>query len=228
MTGQPGAGGHLVVLSGGLDSTVCLALACQEASDVHALTFDYGQRHRTELDRAAAISAHYGVDQLVVTLDSSAWGGSALTDARIDVPAPSDDSAAIPVTYVPARNLIFLSVAMGVCEARDLDWAWLGVNALDYSGYPDCRPEFVHAFESTAALALKRGVEGRPVGIRTPLIDLTKAGIVALGLANGAPLELTWSCYRGGEVPCGDCDACHLRAKGFAEAGARDPALNHS
>jgi 7-cyano-7-deazaguanine synthase len=129
------------------------------------------------------------------------------------------------VTYVPARNLIFLSVAMGVSEARDADAVYLGVNALDYSGYPDCRPEFVRSFATTAALALKRGVEGRPVEIRTPLIDLTKAQIVRLGLDVGAPLELTWSCYRGGPAPCGACDACRLRAKGFAEAGVADPAL---
>ncbi|HWW53333.1 MAG TPA: 7-cyano-7-deazaguanine synthase, partial [Acidimicrobiales bacterium] len=131
----------------------------------------------------------------------------------------------IPVTYVPGRNLIFLAVAMGVAEARHADDVWLGVNALDYSGYPDCRPEFIASFEATAALALKRGVEGNPVAVRAPLVDLSKADIVRLGLDIGAPLHLTWSCYRGGAVPCGDCDSCHLRAKGFAEAGVADPAL---
>jgi 7-cyano-7-deazaguanine synthase len=214
----------IVVLSGGLDSTVCLALAAREGP-VTALTFDYGQRHQVELERAAAVAVHYRAERLVVRLDASAWGGSALTDARIEIPDAGAGDDAIPVTYVPARNLIFLSVAMGVAEARDADAVWLGVNALDYSGYPDCRPEFISSFAATAALALKRGVEGRPVAIRTPLIDKSKADIVRLGLETGAPLQLTWSCYRGGQHPCGDCDACHLRAKGFAEAGVADPAL---
>ena len=192
-----------------------------------ALTFDYGQRHRVELDRAAAVATRYAADHLVVRLDTSAWGGSALTDPAIEVPDAIDDSGddRIPVTYVPARNLIFLSVAMGVAEARGLDAVTIGVNALDYSGYPDCRPEFISSFASTAALALKRGVEGDPVEVRTPLLDLTKADIVRLGLSLDAPLDLTWSCYRGDERPCGTCDACGLRAKGFAEAGVADPAL---
>ncbi len=216
---------NIVVLSGGLDSTVCTALAAREGP-VLALTFDYGQRHRIELERAAAVARHYGGEQLVVRLDASQWGGSALTDGAIDVPDHQAAGSGIPVTYVPGRNLIFLAVAMGVAEARDADAVYLGVNALDYSGYPDCRPEFVRSFEATAALGLKRGVEGRPVAIRTPLIDLTKAGIVRLGLLLGAPLELSWSCYRGGsDRPCGTCDACALRAKGFAEAGVDDPAL---
>jgi 7-cyano-7-deazaguanine synthase len=221
--------GELVVLSGGLDSTVCLALAADAShpsDELVALTFDYGQRHRIELDRAATIAGHYGADHLVVRLDASAWGGSALTDDAIGVPDASDvDPDAIPVTYVPARNLIFLSVAVGVAEARDLDGVAIGVNALDYSGYPDCRPEFVASFATTAGLALKRGVEGRPVEVRTPLLDLTKAQIVELGRSLDAPLELTWSCYRGDAEPCGTCDACALRARGFAEAGLADPAL---
>jgi 7-cyano-7-deazaguanine synthase len=215
---------NVVVLSGGLDSTVCMALAGREGPAL-ALSFDYGQRHRVELDAAAAVARHYHAEHLLVALDAGQWGGSALTDPRIDVPAyrgPTDD---IPVTYVPGRNLIFLSVAMGVAEAREADAVYLGVNALDYSGYPDCRPEFVRSFEATAALALKRGIEGRPVEIRTPLIELSKADIVRLGLSVGAPLGLSWSCYQGGPRPCGKCDACALRAKGFAEAGTIDPAL---
>jgi 7-cyano-7-deazaguanine synthase len=225
----------LVVLSGGLDSTVCMAVARREGGDeLLAVTFDYGQRHRVELHAAAAVARAYGAEHLVVRLDMTGWGGSALTDRAVAVPGPAappspgrgDGGAAeIPATYVPARNLIFLSVAMGIAEARDGDRVYLGVNALDYSGYPDCRPEFVDAFRATAALALKRGVEGRPVEVRTPLIQLTKAGIVRLGLELGAPLELTWSCYRGGRRPCGACDSCALRAQGFAGAGAPDPAL---
>jgi 7-cyano-7-deazaguanine synthase len=214
---------NLVVLSGGLDSTVCMALAAQEGPVV-AVTFDYGQRHRVELDRAAAVAARYDAEQLVVRLDASQWGGSALTDGSIDVP-DYQPTTGIPITYVPARNLIFLSVAAGIAEVRDAESIYIGVNALDYSGYPDCRPEFIQSFTGTAGLALKRGIEGRPVQILTPLIDLTKAQIVKLGLSVDAPLELSWSCYRGDERPCGTCDACVLRAKGFAEAGIADPAL---
>jgi 7-cyano-7-deazaguanine synthase len=217
---------NIVVLSGGLDSTVCMSLAAEEGA-LLALTFDYGQRHRIELQRAEAVAGHYHAEHLVVRLDASRWGGSALTDTGIEVPDHDGQSASdgIPVTYVPGRNLIFLAVAMGVAEARGADAVFFGVNALDYSGYPDCRPEFVASFQRTAALALKRGIEGHPVEIRTPLIDLTKAEIVKLGLAHCAPLSLSWSCYRPGPEPCGRCDACALRAKGFAGAGVADPAL---
>jgi 7-cyano-7-deazaguanine synthase len=214
----------LVVLSGGLDSTVCTALAVRQCDEVGALTFDYGQRHRVEIERAALVARHYGIEHLVVQIDASRWGGSALTDPAIAVPDATAGGDGIPATYVPARNLIFLAVAMGVAEARDADAVYLGVNALDYSGYPDCRPEFIDSFRATAALALKRGVEGRPVDIRTPLIDLTKAAIVHRGLEVDAPLQLSWSCYSAGPSPCGHCDACALRAKGFAEAGVIDPA----
>jgi 7-cyano-7-deazaguanine synthase len=217
--------GHLVVLSGGLDSTVCMALATDETGTAPlALTFDYGQRHRTELDRAAGVAGHYRAEHLVVHLDTSAWGGSALTDAAIDVPA-AGSSDGIPATYVPARNSIFLAVALGVAEARDLDAVWIGVNAIDYSGYPDCRPEFIEAFRGVAATGQRRGVEGNPIALCTPLIDRTKEQIVQLGVDHDAPLHLTWSCYRGGDVPCGTCDACVLRAQGFAAAGVADPAL---
>jgi 7-cyano-7-deazaguanine synthase len=208
---------------------VCLALAAEDnhpSQPLVAVTFDYGQRHRVELQRAEAVARHYGAEHLVVELDTTKWGGSALTDVTIDVPEASDDgnNTDIPSTYVPARNLIFLSVALGVAEARDLDTVTIGVNALDYSGYPDCRPEFLEAFANTAAKALKRGVEGRPVTIDAPLIHLTKADIVRLGTKLDAPLELTWSCYRGGERPCQRCDACVLRQRGFEEAGVDDPA----
>ena len=217
--------GQLVVLSGGLDSTVCMALAARTSGTPPlALSFDYGQRHRTELDRAAGVAGHYRSDHLVVQLDTGAWGGSALTDPDIAVPT-GGGSAGIPVTYVPARNSIFLAVALGVAEARDLDAVWIGVNAIDYSGYPDCRPEFIEAFRGVAATGQKRGVEGNPIEILTPLIDTTKADIVRLGIETEAPLRLTWSCYQGGETPCGICDACLLRAQGFAEAGVADPAL---
>jgi 7-cyano-7-deazaguanine synthase len=225
--------GHLVVLSGGLDSTVCMALASRESgSSPLALTFDYGQRHRTEVDRSAGVAGHFRSEHLVVVLDTAAWGGSALTDPSIDVPmagsageAGTTGGESIPATYVPARNSIFLAVALGVAEARGLDAVWIGVNAIDYSGYPDCRPEFIEAFRGVAATGQKRGVEGDPIAIRTPLIECTKAEIVRMGLDLDAPLALTWSCYRGGDVPCGTCDACALRARGFADAGVDDPAL---
>jgi 7-cyano-7-deazaguanine synthase len=217
--------GDLVVLSGGLDSTVCMALAAAGSGPAPlALTFDYGQRHRVELDRAAGVAGHYRAEHLVVRLDTSAWGGSSLTDDSIDVPTDGVGDG-IPTTYVPARNSIFLAVALGVAEARGLDAVWIGVNAVDYSGYPDCRPEFIEAFRGVAATGQRRGVDGDPIAIRTPLIDRTKEQIVRLGGELDAPLHLTWSCYLGGERPCGVCDACRLRAQGFAAAGVDDPAL---
>jgi 7-cyano-7-deazaguanine synthase len=218
-------GRDLVVLSGGLDSTVCMALAAAGSDDAPlALSFDSGQRHRVELDRAAGVAGHYRAEHLVVHLDTSAWGGSALTDDSLDVPTDGIGDG-IPVTYVPARNSIFLAVALGVAEARGLDAVWIGVNAIDYSGYPDCRPEFIEAFRGVAATGQRRGVEGDPIAIRTPLIDRTKEQIVRLGTELGAPLRLTWSCYLGGDRPCGSCDACRLRAAGFAAAGIADPSL---
>ncbi|HUR76654.1 MAG TPA: 7-cyano-7-deazaguanine synthase QueC [Acidimicrobiales bacterium] len=217
----------VVALSGGLDSTVCLADALATYDSVIALTVDYGQRHSVELERARAIAAHYDVEHIVTRLDLSAWGGSALTDAAIEVPtaaAAAATGATIPITYVPGRNLIFLSLAVALAEARGAAAVSIGVNALDYSGYPDCRPEFVDSFRATAALALRTGVEGSPVEVITPLIAMSKADIVRRGVELGAPLRLTWSCYRGDAQPCGDCDACVLRAKGFAEAEVADPA----
>ncbi|HWE70368.1 MAG TPA: 7-cyano-7-deazaguanine synthase QueC [Acidimicrobiales bacterium] len=220
-----GSPGHLVVLSGGLDSTVCMALAeAETGTPPLGLTFDYGQRHRNELDHAAGVAGYFHSEHLVVELDTSAWGGSALTDPSMVIPKGGTEEG-IPSTYVPARNSIFLSVALGVAEARGLDAVWIGVNAIDYSGYPDCRPEFIDAFRGVAATGQKRGVEGNPIQIRTPLIELTKADIVRLGIEHRAPLHLTWSCYQGEERPCGVCDACLLRARGFAEAGVDDPAL---
>jgi 7-cyano-7-deazaguanine synthase len=211
-----------VILSGGLDSTVCMALAQRDYESVLAVTFDYGQRHKVEVGHAAAVAGVYPAEHLVVPIDLRGWGGSALTDPSVAVPDHGGEG--IPVTYVPARNLIFLSIAMGIAEARDLDAVYIGINALDYSGYPDCRPEFIESFAGTAALALKRGVEGRPVEVRAPLVEMTKPDIVRLGVELGAPLHLTYSCYRGGNTACGACDSCRLRAKGFAEAGMADPA----
>jgi 7-cyano-7-deazaguanine synthase len=188
------------------------------------LTFDYGQRHRRELDSAKEVAHHFGADHVVVSFDARQWGGSALTD-DIDVPKSRELDESIPVTYVPARNTIFLAFALAVAEAREADRVYIGVNALDYSGYPDCRPEYIEAFQVMANLAQKRAVEGNPVRVETPLIDLSKAEIIRLGLDLEAPLHLSWSCYEGGDRPCGACDSCVLRARGFEEVGRPDPAL---
>ncbi len=219
----------IVLLSGGLDSTTTLAIAKSKGFQVFTLSFEYGQRHRVELDRAREISRRSGAaEHRVLTVDLGALGGSALT-AGIPVPtgrSAEEMSAEIPVTYVPARNTIFLSFALAYAEvsgARDL---FIGVNAVDYSGYPDCRPEYIAAFEKLANLATKAGVEGGdPIRIHTPLIDLTKAEIIQLGLSLGVDYGLTHSCYAPDEqgLACGVCDSCQLRLKGFREAGATDP-----
>lgn len=216
----------VVLLSGGLDSATVLALATRAGYAVHALTFRYGQRHGVEIERARALAARWHVARhIVAEIDLRAVGGSALTD---EIAVPKDRGATamgagIPVTYVPARNTIFLSFALGWAEVLGAQDIFIGVNALDYSGYPDCRPEFIAAFEAMANLATKAGVEGTArTRIRAPLIDLTKAGIIRTGRALGVDYEMTISCYDPGEggEPCGRCDACQLRAKGFAEAGA--------
>jgi len=218
------------LLSGGLDSATCLARARQSGFECYALSFDYGQRHRVELDAARHVAVALGaVDHRVVRIDLRAFGHSALTD-EIEVPKGRDEAAmghGIPVTYVPARNTIFLSFALAWAEVLDANDIYIGVNALDYSGYPDCRPEFIHAFETMSNLATKAAVEGRThIHIRAPLIEMTKAEIVCLALELGVPLHLTHSCYdpHANGRPCGACDSCLLRAKGFREAGVADPA----
>ena len=216
------------LLSGGLDSSTCLALARREGYACYALTFDYGQRHRYELEAAARVAEAIGVERSVVTrIGLAAFGGSALT---ADIAVPKGRSAAemgvgIPITYVPARNTIFLSFALAWAETLESSDIFIGVNALDYSGYPDCRPEYIEAYARMANLATRAGVEGRTrLQIHTPLIGLTKAEIVKLAHELGVPFGLTHSCYDPGPagVPCGQCDACLLRAKGFQEAGIED------
>ena len=218
------------LLSGGLDSSTCLAKARREGFECYALSFDYGQRHRSELEAARKIAAALeAVDHRIAKIDLRVFGHSALT-GDIPVPKGRDEAAMIreiPVTYVPARNTIFLSFALAWAEVLEANDIYIGVNALDYSGYPDCRPEFIHAFERMSNLATKAGVEGRThIRIRTPLIELTKAAIVRLAKELGVPLELTHSCYDPASSgrPCGACDSCLLRAKGFREAGIVDPA----
>ncbi len=220
----------VVLLSGGLDSTTTLAIAKSQGFDVHALTFQYGQRHQIEVESARRVAARYQVTRhVIVPIDLRQLGGSALTS---DVPVPKDRpleemSQGIPITYVPARNTIFLAFALAWAEVLEASDIFLGVNALDYSGYPDCRPEYIEAFARMANLATKAGVEGRQrLTIHTPLIHLTKADIIRRGLALGVDYSLTVSCYDpalDGKA-CGRCDACLLRQKGFAEAGVVDPA----
>jgi 7-cyano-7-deazaguanine synthase len=219
----------VVLLSGGLDSTTTLALAKKQGFDLFALTFDYGQRHSVELDRARDIAMHFGVvDHQIVKIDLRQFGGSALTDS-IDVPVGRDQeemTAEIPITYVPARNTIFLSFCLAYAEVKEASNIFIGVNAVDYSGYPDCRPEFIAAFETLANLATKAGVEGKSqMKIHTPLIELSKAEIIEKGLELGVDYGMTHSCYNpGGDgKSCGVCDSCQLRLKGFQEAGVKDP-----
>ena len=214
----------VVLLSGGLDSTVCTALARAAGKRVIALTIDYNQRHQRELAAARAVAASLGVaEHIVLPLDLRAFGGSALT---ADIAVPKDGvGPGIPVTYVPARNTIFLSLALGLAEARGARHIYVGVNALDYSGYPDCRPAFVEAFAATANLATRAGVEGDPFQFATPLLHMTKADIAREAQRLGVDAGLSWTCYdpAPGGLHCGRCDACRLRAKGFAEAGLPDP-----
>lgn len=220
----------VVLLSGGLDSTTCLALATRrDGYEAHCLSFAYGQRHADEVDQARAVARAFGAaSHRVVRLDLEEIGGSALTDRSIDVPKDRDESsigAGVPVTYVPARNTVFLSVAMGLAEVLEAEAIYLGVNALDYSGYPDCRPAFVEAFQRLAEVATAAGVEGRAPRIVAPLLHLGKADIVRLGTSLGVDYGMTHSCYdpAPGGLACGHCDACLLRRKGFADAGVPDP-----
>ena len=216
----------IILLSGGLDSSTVLAEATRSGRRCHALSFRYGQRHDHEIKAASTIARHFEVrEHTVLDIDLAAFGGSALTDA-ISVPKDALEDEGIPVTYVPARNTIFLSFALAYAEVREAREIWLGVNAIDYSGYPDCRPEYIAAFEAMANLATREGVEGRGVSILTPLSRLDKTGIVNRAFELGVPLEHTHSCYDPVEsgASCGRCDACLLRARGFDGANRTDPA----
>ncbi len=217
----------VVLLSGGLDSATVLAIARERRFELHALSFDYGQRHRVELQAAQRIAQSFGAKHSVISFDLRQFGGSALT-GDIDVPknrSHDQMSAGIPITYVPARNTIFLSFALGVAETIGSFDIFVGVNALDYSGYPDCRPEFIRAFESLANVATKVGVEGRRFTVHAPLIQMTKAQIIREGTRLGVDYSATTSCYDPSPDgrACGRCDSCQLRRKGFAEAGIVDP-----
>ena len=215
----------VVLYSGGLDSTTCMAIARDEGFTPYALSFAYGQRHTVELDRAREYAPLIGAEEhMVIDIDLRKMGGSALT-ADIDVPKEGVEEGEIPITYVPARNTIFLSFALGWAEVLGASDIYIGVNALDYSGYPDCRPEFIQSFEQMANLATKAGVEGNPYHIHAPLLDLTKAQIIQQGLDLGVDYSLTHSCYDPTPegLSCGQCDSCRLRLHGFADAGVEDP-----
>ena len=215
----------VVVLSGGLDSTTCMGIARAEGYELYPLTFDYGQRHNREVEQAKKVASFFKVkDHRVVSLNFlNQIGGSALTDLNVDVPVNREIDDEIPITYVPARNLIFLSLATAYAEVVGAEAIYIGVSAVDYSGYPDCRPEFIQSMEQTIQLATRVGTTGKGIRIQTPLLNLTKKETIELGLKLGVPYELTTSCYLGEEEACGVCDSCILRLKGFAEAGAKDP-----
>lgn len=214
----------VVLVSGGLDSATVLAIARDCGYICHALSFDYGQRHRSELRAADRVAESLGAaSHRTFAIDLRQFGGSALTDDAIDV--PTEPSEGIPVTYVPARNTVFLSLGLALAETVGAFDIFIGVNAVDYSGYPDCRPEFISAFEEMANLATKIGVEGERITIHTPLIDLTKAEIIQRGVTQGVDYGLTVSCYQATDAgaACGDCDSCRIRAQGFVDAGVADP-----
>ncbi|MCD6331371.1 MAG: 7-cyano-7-deazaguanine synthase QueC [Thermoplasmata archaeon] len=207
------------LISGGMDSAVSAAIAKNEGYEIYAITFNYGQRNKKEMECAKEIAKWLNAKHKILEVNLRQIGGSALTD-NIEVP---EEAHGIPVTYVPARNTIFLSFALAYAEVVDADYIYIGVNAIDYSGYPDCRPEYLEAFQKMADLALKRSVEGKPIKIKAPLLYLPKAEIVKRGIELGVPFEKTWSCYREGEKHCGRCPACKLRKKAFKEANVEDP-----
>jgi 7-cyano-7-deazaguanine synthase len=214
----------VILVSGGLDSSTVLALARQKGFDCYTLSFDYGQRHKAELHAARRVSLALGdVEHKVVTLNLDSIGGSALTDASIDV--PEQETEGIPVTYVPARNTVFLSIALGWAEVLGAQDIFIGVNAVDYSGYPDCRPEYIASFEAMANLATRAGVEGEGLTIHAPLMEWSKGQIITAGLGLGLDYSLTVSCYQATDdgLACGLCEACRLRSQGFVDAGVPDP-----
>jgi 7-cyano-7-deazaguanine synthase len=214
------------LISGGLDSCVTAAIAKKRGYEIYALSFDYGQRHVREVQSAEAVAKELGAkEHKVIKLDLRQIGGSALTDSKIEVPERGlhGIGSDIPSTYVPARNTIFMSIALGYAEVVGAQAIFIGANDQDYSGYPDCRPEYFSAFRRVARLATKCGVEGKPIRIETPIIHMKKKDIVLKGMQISAPIHLTWSCYKGRKKSCGKCDSCLLRLKGFEEAGMKDP-----
>lgn len=217
----------VVLLSGGMDSSTVLAMALERGFDVIALTFDYGQKHRRELDSARRVAKHYGLkDHIVMPLDLGRYLNSSLTQDSMSIPSgrsKTEIGTGIPSTYVPGRNTVFLSIAFSIAESRGATTVFIAANAVDFSGYPDCTPEFMEAFQKMIDLGTKVGREGRGVKIEAPILRETKAQIVKEAIRLHVPLELTWSCYRGGAKACGVCDSCLLRLEGFKAAGVKDP-----
>ena len=213
----------IALLSGGLDSATAAALALEAGDRVIGLSFDYGQRHRRELDAAAAIAKHLGLaEHHCIAVNLASWGGSALTDASISIPTDGTEDGCIPPTYVPGRNTVFIAIGLSLAEARGAARLVLGVNAVDYSGYPDCRPDYLNAFQDLADLASKSGREGHGAQLWAPLVEWSKVRIVEEALRLGVPIATTWSCYSGGVVPCGVCDSCRIRDAALREAGRAD------
>ena len=217
----------IALLSGGLDSATAAALAIEAGHTVIALSLDYGQRHRRELQAATAVAAALGIaEHHTISVNLAAWGGSALTDASIAVPTSGVEAGVIPSTYVPGRNTVFIALGLSLAEARGARTLVLGVNAVDYSGYPDCRPDYLDAFQTLADLATKAGREGHGPQLWAPLVHWSKTEIVHQALRLGVPIDTTWSCYSGGEVPCGVCDSCRIRDAALIEASRPDLASN--
>jgi 7-cyano-7-deazaguanine synthase len=213
----------VVLLSGGLDSATSAAQAIADGYEMIALSLFYGQRHDRELEAAKTIAQYLGIQEhFMLDVNLSQWGGSSLTDRAIAVPTAGIEADVIPSTYVPGRNTVFLSIALSLAEAKGAEAIYLGINAVDYSGYPDCRPEYLEAVQKLAALSSKAGLEGHAPQLVAPLVLDTKVDIVRRALALGVPIELTWSCYQGGELPCGVCDSCRIRDKALIEAGRSD------
>ncbi|GGJ76034.1 7-cyano-7-deazaguanine synthase QueC [Deinococcus aquiradiocola] len=218
----------VVLLSGGLDSSTTLAMAVREGYSCTGLSFRYGQRHTVELERAAQIARHFGADHRVIDINIGSFGGSALTDAAMTVPTDGTEDGVIPSTYVPGRNTVFIAVGLSLAEAIGAERVYLGINAVDYSGYPDCRPEYLAAFQTLADLATRAGLEGRGAVLTAPLVSMTKTDIVKAALELGVPVAWTWSCYQGGEEPCGVCDSCRIRDRALIEAGHPELATRHA
>ncbi|MEA2056015.1 MAG: 7-cyano-7-deazaguanine synthase QueC [Candidatus Thermoplasmatota archaeon] len=215
------------LISGGLDSCVTAHIAKKEGYETYALSFNYGQRHNKEINCAKEVAKYVKAKKhIIFDIDLSVFGGSSLIDKSIDMPKNldlKDIGKTIPSTYVPARNTVFLSIGLAYAESLDADAIFIGATSTDYSGYPDCRPKYFEAFQKMANLATKKGLEGMPIEIKTPLLNMSKAEIIKKGFDLNAPFEKTWSCYKGGENACGKCDSCLLRLKGFKEAGSKDP-----
>ncbi|MDY6784133.1 MAG: 7-cyano-7-deazaguanine synthase QueC [Cyanobacteriota bacterium] len=213
----------VVLLSGGLDSATAAAIAIADGYETIGLSLDYGQRHRRELQAARAIAQHLDLaDHFIVETNLAQWGGSSLTDRAQTLPQTGVQPDIIPSTYVPGRNTVFIAIALSLAEARGAEAIYLGINAIDYSGYPDCRPEYLQAYQTLANLSSKVGIEGKPPQLIAPLVQASKKEIVLCALKLNVPIDLTWSCYEGGEQPCGRCDSCRIRDRALIEAGRSD------